>query len=449
MIIPSVDIRNGKAVQLVGGKELAVDAGSPQPILKKFARVGEVAVIDLDAAMSIGSNRSEILPLLENAACRVGGGIRDVKTAISWLDAGAAKVILGTAARSEVLQQLPRERVIAALDAVHDEHGRGKVVDHGWQNNTGQDVVERISQLRGQVGGFLITFVEREGRLLGIDKPTIARYSQAADGVPVTIAGGVSTAQEIAELDQMGIEAQVGMAIYTGKLSLADAFAAPLISDRPDGLWPTVVVNESGQALGLAYSSPESLSKSLHTGTAHYWSRKRGLWKKGETSGNTQQLIAVATDCDRDALRFIVKQTGTGFCHLDQPTCFGDETGLTKLQSQLRLRQQNAPENSYVRQLFESDELLNAKIVEEARELALAESRNELIHETADVLFFTFAKMVKADIELSDIEQELLRRSRKVSRRGGSMKPRHRQRQGSDTTRRSCSQTQLLRGKST
>ena len=127
MIIPSIDLQSGNAVQLIGGKEKELDAGDPRPIAELFGRVGEIAVIDLDAALGTGNNRDTILDLLGRAPCRVGGGIRDVDTARFWLDAGARKIILGTAARPDILEQLPRERVIAALDAVD-----GEVVEEGW-----------------------------------------------------------------------------------------------------------------------------------------------------------------------------------------------------------------------------------------------------------------------------------------------------------------------------
>ena len=128
MIVPSIDLQGGQTVQLVGGAEKAIDAGDPMPIAERFAIAGEIAVIDLDAAMRTGSNAALIEPLLARFACRVGGGIRDVASAVGWLDRGARKVILGTAAKPEILSQLPRERVIAALDARH-----GEVVVEGWQ----------------------------------------------------------------------------------------------------------------------------------------------------------------------------------------------------------------------------------------------------------------------------------------------------------------------------
>ena len=307
MLIPSIDIANGQTVQLIGGKEKALDAGDPIPLAQKFGRLGEVAVIDLDAAIHGKSNSEQIKNLFRYADCRVGGGIRDAQTAIDWLNAGASKVILGTAARPEILSQLPKERVIAALDAVHSlpdgDQGSstdGEVVDQGWTRKTGATVLSRIKELKDLVGGFLITFVEREGRLAGIDLERVQEYLDAAQGTRLTVAGGVSTAEQIAALDRLGVDAQVGMAIYSGKLPLADAFCAAMTSDRPDGLWPTVVVNQSGVALGMVYSNQESVERSIETGVAHYWSRKRGMWKKGETSGATQQVQSIDFDCDRD-----------------------------------------------------------------------------------------------------------------------------------------------------
>ena len=138
-------------------------------------------------------NAAVIEELLDLAPCRVGGGIRDVASAIAWLDRGALKVVLGTAARPEVLRELPRERVIAALDARH-----GEVVVEGWQKRTGRGVLERIAELRELVGGFLVTFVEREGRLQGTDLAFAKEIRAAAGAAEVTIAGGITTAEEVA-----------------------------------------------------------------------------------------------------------------------------------------------------------------------------------------------------------------------------------------------------------
>ncbi|HLV89728.1 MAG TPA: HisA/HisF-related TIM barrel protein, partial [Acidimicrobiia bacterium] len=248
MIVPSIDIVGGRAVQLVGGETLAIEAGDPFPILERFSRVGEVAVIDIDAARGEGSNAPLIEEMASLARVRVGGGIRDVDTALSWLDAGAERIIVGTAASPEFLNALPRERVIVALDA-----RESRVVTHGWRVDAGLDLLEGIRELRDLCGGFLVTFVEKEGRMGGTDMDLARAVVEAAGDTRVTVAGGVTTAEEIDALDRIGADAQVGMALYSGTLDLADAFAAPLASDRPDGLWPTVVVDEGGAALGLAW----------------------------------------------------------------------------------------------------------------------------------------------------------------------------------------------------
>ncbi len=419
MIVPSIDLMNANAVQLVGGEEMAIDAGDPRPIAEKFGRAGEIAVIDLDAAMGQGSNAPVIEDLLKIARCRVGGGIRDVETAIRWLDAGASKVILGTTATPEILRELPRDRVIAALDARH-----GDVVVEGWKKSTGRRVEDRIDELREFVGGFLVTFVEHEGRMGGLPIDRVAGLVERAGPARVTVAGGVKAPEDVALADAAGADAQVGMALYSGAFDLAEGFCAPLKSDRPDGLWPTVVCDESGVALGLVYSTLESVRRSLETGRGVYWSRSRGgLWEKGATSGDTQQLLSIATDCDRDALRFTVHQAGGGFCHLGTRTCFGADTGLGALARTLAERRDAAPAGSYTARLFTDADLLRAKLTEEAGELASATTRDEARWEAADVIYFALVAAARAGVELAEIERELDRRALKVTRRPGNAKP--------------------------
>ena len=413
MLIPPIDLQGGQAVQLIGGKEHALSAGDPRPLAEKFGRVGEIAVVDLDAALGTGDNTELIKELLPLAPSRVGGGIRSVEKAIEWLDAGAVKVVLGTAATPEVLSQLPPERTIVALDSFD-----GEVVTHGWTKGTGQRVEDKLEELRGLTTGFLMTFVEREGRKTGTDPDTLRRYLAAAGDCRVTFAGGIASAEEIGEIHALGADAQVGMALYEGHFSVADAVAASLTSDRPDGLWPTVVTNERGQSLGLAYSNLESLDATIETGDVHYWSRSRGeLWQKGLTSGDTQRLVSMRPDCDSDTLEFRVVQQGRGFCHLKQTSCFGELDGFAGLERRLRDRVANAPEGSYTKRLFDDRDLLASKITEEASELNEAIERGDITHEAADVLFFVMTRLAAEGIPLSDVERVLDERALKVTRR--------------------------------
>lgn len=421
MIIPSIDLMNGHAVQLVGGKaeRMQVDAGDPVPIAEQFRLAGEIAVVDLDAALGKGNNVEVMKKLCRIAKCRVGGGIRDVETALMWLNLGATKVVLGTAATPAVCSQLPKSRVIAALDA-----DKGEVVVKGWTTKTGRNVYECVEELKPFVAGFLVTFVEREGRMGGVDMDAIRKLKDVVGPEhELTIAGGVRVVEEIAELDRLNIHAQVGMALYTHAMDLGDAIAAPLVSDRPDGLFPTVVVDQSGHTLGLVYSSKESIREAVKLKKGVYQSRKRGLWYKGESSGATQDLLAINLDCDRDALSFVVSQSGPGFCHVPQFSCFGPATGLAGLMETLQSRMKDAPADSYTRRLFTEDHLLNAKILEEAKELTEAKTKQDVIGEAADVLFFALVAATKNGVTLADIEAELDLRALKVSRRKGDAKP--------------------------
>ncbi|MEO0459457.1 MAG: phosphoribosyl-ATP diphosphatase [Myxococcota bacterium] len=420
MIIPSIDLMDGNAVQLVGGdeKHKAIDGGDPRPLAQRFGRAAEVAVIDLDAAMGKGDNTGAITDLLGCCRARVGGGIRSVERARHWLDLGAEQVIIGTAAEVPLLSKLPRERVTVALDARD-----GEVQVEGWKRGTGARIVERMRELRDHCGAFLVTFIENEGRMEGTQLERVAELVEEAGPARLTIAGGVTTVEEIAQLDRMGVDAQVGMALYSGRLNYADAFLAPMKTDRADGLWPTVVVDERGVAIGLVYSSRDSVRRAIEDGRGVYYSRSRqGLWAKGETSGATQELIRLDVDCDRDALRFTVRQQAPGFCHLERRTCWGEESGIGALWRQVESRRSEAPSGSYTRRLFEEESLLGKKLLEEAGELVAAQERADVTWEAADVLYFTLVKMAAAGIDLEDVEKELARRARRVTRRGGDAK---------------------------
>jgi len=208
-------------------------------------------------------------------------------------------------------------------------------------------------------------------------------------------------------------------------LSIADAFLAPIISDRPDSLFPTVVSSytHSAQPLGLVYSSRESVAESINTCKGVYQSRKHGLWRKGETSGATQVVTSIRADCDSDALLFEVVQAGGGFCHLPQPSCFGQTYGIAKLQDTLKARYESAPEGSYTKRLFSDEKLLRSKIMEEAEELCDATTKEEVAFEAADLVYFALTRCISKGVAWRDIEAALDKKSLKVTRRKGDAKP--------------------------
>src|SRR6266516_121439 len=412
MIVPSIDILGGRAVQLRRGKDFVLDGGDPAQRLEEFSIAGEVAVVDLDAALGRGSNAELIRDLVRRAPCRVGGGIRDLDSASRWLDAGATQVVIGTAATPDFCSALPRERVIAALDA-----RCGEVVVDGWRTNTGVTVLERVRELAPLVGGFLFTQVEKEGEMGGFDRTAVDAVVRAAAGARVTAAGGITTATEVAELDCLGADAQVGMALYTGRLALGDAIAAPLTKSLPGEVWPTVVCDEAGRTLGLVWSTRESLARGVAERRGIYWSRSRqSIWEKGATSGNTQQLLRVDLDCDRDALRFTVRQLG-GFCHLDRRSCWPADFDLADLERTLADRMARPVAGSGTAQLLAEPGLLEAKLREEADELSRAASPDDVVSEAADVFYMALVALARGGGTLADVRAELARRHRAVNRR--------------------------------
>jgi phosphoribosyl-ATP pyrophosphohydrolase/phosphoribosyl-AMP cyclohydrolase/histidinol dehydrogenase len=203
-------------------------------------------------------------------------------------------------------------------------------------------------------------------------------------------------------------------------------YAARMKTDRPDGLFTTVVCTRAGEALGLVYSSKESIVAALECGRGVYFSRSRkGLWRKGDTSGHYQVLHRLDVDCDGDALRFTVTQRGddtAAFCHLNTLTCWGEPRGLRHLEQTLNERLKSAPEGSYTKRLFEDEDLLRDKLVEEAQELSEAQEPDDVAGELADVLYFAMVRAAKAGVSIDEAVAELDRRTRKVTRRKGDSK---------------------------
>ncbi|KAM0440938.1 hypothetical protein ACHAPT_000241 [Fusarium lateritium] len=216
------------------------------------------------------------------------------------------------------------------------------------------------------------------------------------------------------------------------KLVLSKVIASYWKSDRPDGLIPTVVTDDAGIALGLAYTSEESILEALRTQAGVYQSRKRGLWVKGLTSGDTQELLRIGLDCDNDTLKFVVNQKGR-FCHLQQFGCFGDLNGIAALEQTLKSRKESAPAGSYTARLFSDEKLLRAKIMEEAEELCDGTTKENIAFEAADLIYFALTKAVGAGVSLADIEANLDAKSLKVKRRAGNAKGKWAEKEGIKT----------------
>ena len=194
----------------------------------------------------------------------------------------------------------------------------------------------------------------------------------------------------------------------------------PCAASAPTDSGCTVVADDRGAALGLVWSSVESIRAAIDEGRGVYHSRKRGLWRKGESSGAVQSLLRIDPDCDRDALRFTVAQRGIGFCHQGDWTCFGPAEGLRALEHLFGERQASPVEGSLTSRLLaggDGGRFLRGKLIEEAGEVGEAEGRQRVVEEATDLVYFLSAAIAREGATWADVEREIDRRRKIISRR--------------------------------
>lgn len=227
MLIPSIDLRGGKVVQLVQGERPAIETDDLDGWIRRFARFPTVHVIDLDAAMGLGDNLALVRHAAAGLSSRVGGGIRTIARARAVLEAGARQVIVGSAffrnGRPDpafavaLARAIGLNRIVAAVDA-----RGGQLVVHGWRTALPVAPADAVRALEPYCGGFLYTHVDTEGLMQGTDIEAVLTVRRATEK-PVAAAGGITTQEEIDRLHAVGVDAVVGMAIYTGRLALPPA----------------------------------------------------------------------------------------------------------------------------------------------------------------------------------------------------------------------------------
>jgi len=220
VILPCIDLMDGKVVQLVQGRDKALEGDAPLEMLRRFAAFPEIQVIDLNAAMGTGENSALVELLASRAKCRIGGGVRTADRARRLIDQGAHRIVVGTAAFTPVIEDIAAavgpERILIALDSKN-----GRIVIKGWREATDFTAEQVIERLEPYCYGFLCTYVDKEGMMLGTDLDWFRRL-RAATRHEITAAGGITTTDEIRALQAMNVHAALGMAIYTGRLDLAE-----------------------------------------------------------------------------------------------------------------------------------------------------------------------------------------------------------------------------------
>lgn len=221
MIIPCIDLQQGKVVQLVQGRRKALEGAPPLEMLERFRAFAEIQVIDLDAAMGAGENNAAVEMLASRARCRVGGGVRDARRAKELIACGAHKIIVGTAAfhrptLESIAGAVTPGRILIAIDS-----RQGRIVVQGWTAAIDKTAEEVVHDLEPFCSGFLATYVDKEGMMQGTDLEWFSRL-RAATAHSITAAGGITTLDEIRALTAMHIDCALGMAVYTGRLDLVE-----------------------------------------------------------------------------------------------------------------------------------------------------------------------------------------------------------------------------------
>lgn len=429
MVISSIDLKGGHVVQLKNGKELVLQRDDADALISEFDKYGEVAVIDLDAAMGNTNPKGDTVntpllkALLRKGNVRTGGGVRSVKRARELISLGAEKVIIGSSAwkkspennsdvlNTEFLDELVaavgKQRIIIGVDALN-----GKIAVKGWTETIDVPLIEGAKLAEKYCSELLFTCVEKEGCMQGTNLE-MAKELRAAVGCRVVVAGGVSSEDEIETLEKMHCDVQLGMALYTNKVSLKNAFTRCLDWQKTGGMIPVIVQDErSREVLMMGYANREALEKTFETGKLTFFSRSRNaLWTKGETSGHFLDVVKLRADCDRDTILATVKPNG-GACHTGSWTCFtsapDEKSTLERLYGTISERFANPKPGSYTATL--DNKRVREKVEEEAEEICEADGKDEVIWEAADLLYFVSVLMYKEGVDWQDVYNELDKR---------------------------------------
>ena len=422
MVISSIDLKGGHVVQLKNGKDLVLQRDDADSLISEFNKYGEVAVIDLDAALGNTdekgntANTDLLKSLLRRGNVRVGGGIRTVKKARELVSLGAEKVIIGSAAwnldrknggsilNTEFLDELAssigKQRIIISVDAIN-----GKIAVKGWTETADISLIEGAHEAEKYASELLFTCVEKEGCMQGTDMDMVKQLRGSVK-CRVVAAGGVNSLEQIVQL---------GMALYTGAVNLKESFISCIDWEKINGMVPIIAQSPAGEVLMMGYSNKEALEKTFELGKLTFFSRTRNtLWTKGETSGHFLELVKMRADCDRDTILATVIPHG-GVCHTGSFNCFSSEadekSSMERLYGTIAERFANPRPGSYTATL--NDKRVREKILEEAEELTEAEGKDEVIWEAADLLYFASVLMYKEGVTWQDVYNELDRRHKK------------------------------------
>ncbi len=466
-VIPCLDIAGGRVVKGVGFENLR-DAGDPVEAAIRYEHEGadEVAFLDIAAPVEARGTLVELVRRVANVLSipfTVGGGVRSVEDADALLRAGADRVTVNTSAvndpslLSRLSTQFGSQCVVLALDGkrVRDDEGRVQmmVTTHGGRIVTERTVTAWAAEAAAAgAGEILLTSVDADGSKDGFDLEML-RAVRALVDVPIVASGGAGDVDDFARAVLIGgADAVLAASVFHDRIfTIGEAKAAmkraglgvrpvpPRATPLPprfdsNGLVPVVVRDVvTGDVLTLAWANAEALEKTRETGLSHFYSRSRqALWKKGETSGHVQHVVAISLDCDRDTILYDVRPVGPA-CHTGARTCFtrldelapgadpGGRLDLTELFAAILDRRENPVAGSYTNKLLDAGPARIAqKVGEEAVETALAAvggTDEALAGEAADLLYHLAVLLTARGVGPKEVAAVLEKR-RGAPRRG-------------------------------
>lgn len=445
MFIPTIDISNKKAVLVTRGKVTTV-LGDPMEKAKELAMYRHFQIVDIDAA--IGNNKSPnreiIKQIVKKYPCYVGGGIRTLQDAQEMLNSSARRVIIGS--NPELLKELPMDRTILAIDLDDQDN----ILTHGRTITANLSLCEYLEKYVRYVEMICITFHDAEGGEHAIPFTKIKRIQKllkaillASDenwgprSIRCAYAGGIQNIKQVRKIIKMGAIPQFGAAFWKGNFTMGDLFISLLntkkqvnwcrcrtaIDGPKEALFPCIVQNIDGIVLGLVYCTVETLKMSIDTQKATFYSREsRQVWIKGESSGNYHTLQHVDLCCDNTAIRMVVSAGDRNFCHKGQKSCFGHSDpargSLHAISQHIKSRSTRENTKNHIKTIqaneIEKINYIKTKLKEEIEELIYAETVEDQVYESADVLYFLMKYLIQQGIDISEIESELIKRQYKM-----------------------------------
>ena len=384
MLIPTLELSRQPDARSRGAYDPELDRDRLVAEVSRWGRLGEVLIVDRDAEQGIANHQELIGQLTRLALCRIQAAISTEDRANFWLRHGSHRLVIRVPAASEVLARLPRRHLLAQIAwPANGAAGPGAV----------EELVRSIQILAPQVSGFVCSAA---GSLSQVHEGA-ARQLFRATSQPITVAVDAASTDDLIRFDRMGHDVACPVAAITPPTSAEEVLIRLL--DFSDGPLSTIVSDQYGQVLLLARSSQDSLRETITSGRCRF----------ADTEVSGHRVLRLRVNCRRNALWISVVPHGRS-CERNAYSCFGDGTpdfGLARMADVIRDRRERPLPGSYTSFLFEKDDRLPRKLHEEVYELLSAPTRDNLVWEAADVLYFYLAFLARKGVTLDEVITEL------------------------------------------